>query len=172
MANYPSYYPNNQMPTYQPMYGNQFQNFQPPYQQNLQPTQMSGANIQQFQQMPTGINGKVVPGVENITANDVPMDGSVAFFPRQDMTEIYAKSWNSDGTIRTIVFKPVLDGNPNNLSQSEEKLKIGLSDEATEAFMKRFDELEKRLDDFGLTLAKSSAKSSTSRTKKEAAADE
>ncbi len=171
MANYPSYYPNNQMPAYQPMYGNQFQNFQPPYQQNMAQPQMQ-APQQQIQQMPTGINGKVVPGVENITANDVPMDGSVAFFPRQDMSEIYAKSWNSDGTIRTIVFKPVLEGNPNNLPHTEEKLKFALSDEATEAFMKRFDEIEKRLDDFGLTLTKSSTKSSTSRTKKEVMADE
>ncbi len=171
MANYPNYYPNNQMPTYQPMYGNQYQNFQPPYQQNMANMQMQ-APQQQFQQMPTGINGKVVSSVENITANDVPMDGSVAFFPRQDMAEIYAKSWNSDGTIRTIVFKPVLEGSSNNLSQNEEKLKIGLSDEATEAFMRRFDELEKRLDDFGLTLTKSSIKGSTSRAKKEVAADE
>lgn len=174
MANYPTYYPNNQVPNYQPMYGQQFQNYQPTYQQqNLAGTQMSLPNVQQqqFQQIPTGINGKVVPSVENITANDVPMDGSIAFFPRQDMTEIYAKSWNSDGTIRTIVFKPVLDGNPNNLPQGEEKLKMGLSDEATEIFMKRFDELEKRLDDFGLSLTKSSTKSSTSRTKKEADAE-
>ncbi len=176
MANYPSYYPNNQMGMYQsPVYNPQYQNYQsyqPQYQQNILPTQMSGTSQQQqFQQMPTGINGKVVPSVENITANDVPMDGSVAFFPRQDMAEIYAKSWNSDGTIRTIVFKPVLDGNPNNNPQSEEKLKIGLSDEATEVFMRRFDELEKRLDDFGLSLTKSSTKSSTSRTKKEAGAE-
>ncbi len=169
MANYPSYYPNNQMPTYQPMYGNQFQNFQPPYQQNMNQPQMQ-APQQQFQQMPTGINGKVVPSVENITANDVPMDGSVAFFPRQDMAEIYAKSWNSDGTIKTVIYKPFMD-NPSNPPQSEEKLKIGLSDEATDAFMKRFDELEKRLDDFGLTLTKSSAKTSNSRTKKEADAE-
>ncbi len=171
MANYPSYYPNNQMTTYQPMYNNQYQNFQPPYQQNIPNVQMQ-APQQQFQQMPTGINGKVIPSVENITANDVPMDGSVAFFPRQDMAEIYAKSWNADGTIHTTVFKPVLDGSSYNPSQSEQKLKIGLSDEATEAFMKRFDELEKRVDDFGLTLTKSSTKSSTSRAKKEVADDE
>lgn len=129
MANYPTYYPNNQMPMYQaPMYNQQMQpNLQPQqYQQNIFPTQMAGTS-QQFQQMQSGINGKVVPAVENITANDVPMDGSVAFFPRQDMSEIYAKSWNADGTIRTIVFKPVLDGNPNNMPQAEEKLKIGLT---------------------------------------------
>lgn len=168
MANYPAYYTNNQVPNYQPLYGNQYQNFQPPYQQNMiQAQPQMQAPQQQFQQMPTGINGKVVPSVENITANDVPMDGSVAFFPRQDMAEIYAKSWNSDGTIKTVVYKPFIDS-PSNLSQNEEKLKIGLSEDITEAFMKRFDELEKRLDDFGLTLTKSSTKSSTSRAKKEA----
>lgn len=178
MAQYPSYsYP--QMNPYQNNYNQQIQ--QPymdrmaqlqQYQQNLQmqPAQMSGAN-QQFQQMPVGINGKVVPAVENITANDVPMDGSVAFFPKQDMSEIYAKSWNADGTIRTIVFKPVLDNNPNNLPQSEEKLKIGLSEDVTEAFMKRFDEIEKRLDDFGLSLTKSLTKSTKSLTKKEVEAE-
>lgn len=110
MANYANYYQNN-MPQYQvPAYVPQTQPYSKiqQFQQNMLPTQMSGAN-QQFQQVPNGISGKVVPAVENITANDVPMDGSIAFFPRQDMSEIYAKSWNADGTIRTIVFKPVLD---------------------------------------------------------------
>ena len=46
-----------------------------------------------------------------------------------------------------MTFKPVFNDNPNNVSSDTEKLKIGLSDEVTEAFMKRFDELEKRIDD-------------------------
>lgn len=170
MANYPAYYPNNQVPNYQPLYGQQYQNFQPPYQQNLAQSQMQVPQ-QQFQQMPVGINGKVVPSVENITANDVPMDGSVAFFPRQDMTEIYAKSWNSDGTIRTIVFKPVLDGNPNNLPQNEEKLKIGLSEDVTEAFMKRFDDIADRIEKLEKSMTTPTTKSSGSRAKKEADAE-
>lgn len=105
------------------------------YAQTLQqiPSQMPVQNL--------GINGKVVPSVENITANDVPMDGSVAFFPKQDMSEIYAKSWNADGTIRTIVFKPVLNDIANNLSHEPEKMKFDLSDECTGAFMGKFDEL-------------------------------
>ena len=36
------------MPTYQPMYGNQYQNFQPPYQQNMIGAQMQVPQ-QQFQ---------------------------------------------------------------------------------------------------------------------------
>lgn len=92
-------------------YGNQQRIEQP--QNYFQPAQTQ--QIQQPQMTPIGINGKIVPSVENITANDVPMDGSVAFFPKQDMSEIYAKSWNSDGTIRTIVFKPVLNDIANGL---------------------------------------------------------
>lgn len=68
------------------------------------------ASYQRYQQPePTqGISGRVVQAVETINPNEVPMDGSVAFFPKQDLTEIYAKSWNADGTIRTLTFKPAL----------------------------------------------------------------
>ena len=78
------------------------------------------ANIQRFQsqeqiqpqiqqpmpQQIAGINGRIVQTVENINANEVPMDGSMAFFPKQDMSEIYVKGWNADGTIKTVVYKP------------------------------------------------------------------
>lgn len=103
----------NQM--YQPysqqtMYG-QYNSYYPyQYQQpryDLQQNQPLFNQQQSIQpQQQTGLNGKVVQAVEQITANDVPMDGSVAVFPKQDMSEIYTKSWNADGTIRTIVYKP------------------------------------------------------------------
>ena len=46
----------------------------------------------------------------------------------------------------------------------EEKLKIGISDEVTEAFMKRFDELEKRIEDL---IPKPTTKTIATRAKKE-----
>lgn len=133
------------------------------YQQNLQqpvvPTQMSGAN----QQM--NVIGKIVDSVDVVKATDVPMDGNMYYFPKADGTEIFGKQWLSSGQTRILTFKPVFDDDTNNVSNTEEKLKLGLSDEATEVFMKRFDELEKRLDDF---MAKSTTKTTTSRAKKEA----
>ena len=121
-------------------------------------------NIQRFQQpqqpeqMQQGIFGKVVQSQDSIVANDVPMNGSVAFFPKSDLSEIYAKQWSADGTISTMVFKPIQNDNHNKLSQDTEKLKIGLSDEATEIFNKHFDtlfskmeELEKKIDEKSLT---------------------
>lgn len=135
-----------------------------PAQNYMQPVQLVPQQpIQQF-----GINGKVVPAVENITANDVPMDGSVAFFPKQDMTEIYAKSWNADGTIRTIVFKPVSSDTVSNLSHDTEKLKFDLSDECTGAFMQKFDELFGKIEQIENRLDKlPSGQRKTSQVKKE-----
>lgn len=131
---------------YNSYYPYQYQ--QPRYdlQQN-QPLFNQQQSIQPQQQV--GLNGKVVQAVEQITANDVPMDGSVAVFPKQDMSEIYTKSWNADGTIRTIVYKPYTASQPGvaNSSADMSKMKMGLSDEATEAFMARFDSLEKRFDE-------------------------
>lgn len=133
------------------------------YQQNLQqpvvPTQMPGAN----QQM--NVIGKIVDSIDVVKATDVPMDGNMYYFPKADGTEIFGKQWLSSGQTRILTFKPVFDDDTNNVSNTEEKLKIGLSDEAAEVFMKRFDELEKRLDDF---MAKSTTKTTTSRAKKEA----
>lgn len=134
----------------------QYQSYQQAYNpmQNIQRFQQP----QQFEQMQQGIFGKVVQSQDSIVANDVPMNGAVAFFPKSDLSEIYAKQWSADGTISTMVFKPVQNDNLNKLSQDTEKLKIGLSDEATEIFNKHFDtlfskmeELEKKIDEKSLT---------------------
>lgn len=116
----------------------QVQNRAIDYQQNI-------PNNYQQNQIVQGINGKIITEMSQITANDVPMDGSVAFFPKQDLSEVYAKSWNADGTIRTVTYKPVLDNEPKNVPTGTEKLKCELSDEATEGIMSKFDEISDRL---------------------------
>ena len=69
------------------------------------PTQTPGA----YQQ--PGLIGKMVNDVSMVSPNDVPMDGNIAIFPKNDMSEIYCKQWKQDGTIQTVVYKPVLDQN-------------------------------------------------------------
>lgn len=71
-----------------------------PYIPAQTPISASPQNIQR------GLNGMIIQSADNITADSVPMDGSIAVFPKQDLSEIYVKNWNSDGTIRTLVFKP------------------------------------------------------------------
>ena len=137
------------------------------YQQNLQPAQIPVT----YPQQPQGIIGRAVNDFSEITANDVPMDGRSAVFPKNDMSEIQVRTWGNDGKIITTSYKPILE-HKNQMADisilESEKLKIRLSDDVTAAFMKRFDDIEKRLDEFAI---KSAVKTSTSRTKKEADAE-
>ena len=122
-------------------------NFLQNYQQSLQQPAMLTPNsgISMTNQMST--IGKVVDSIDIVKATDIPMDGNSYYFPKADGTEVYCKQWLQNGTTRILTFKPVFEDNPNNLSSDAEKLKISLSDDVTEVFMKRFDELEKRIDD-------------------------
>ncbi len=159
MQPYQTFYPqmnnNYQMPMQNPYMDRmaQLQQYQQSLQQPLTPTQMSGAN-----QMST--LGKMVDSIDVVKATDIPMDGNAYYFPKADGTEVYCKQWLQNGTTRILTFKPVFEDNPNNLSSDTEKLKISLSDEVTDVFMKRFDELEKRIDDL-------MPKKTTARAKKE-----
>lgn len=131
---------NNYMPMQNP-YADRM-NFLQNYQQSLQQQPMQ-INQQPIPQQVSGINGRIVQTVENINANEVPMDGSMAFFPKQDMSEIYVKGWNADGTIRTIVYKPYTapkDNQTVNSMPDAENAKFTLSDESTQLFLNKFDE--------------------------------
>ena len=136
-------------------------NFLQNYQQSLQQP-VVGAQMSLANQM--SALGKMVDSIDVVKATDIPMDGNAYYFPKADGTEVYCKQWLQNGTTRILTFKPVLEDNPNNVSSDTEKLKISLSDEVTDVFMKRFDELEKRFDDL---IPKPTAKTTTTRTKKE-----
>ena len=75
------------------------------YQQNLQPAQMPGT----YPQQPQGIIGRSVNDFSEITANDVPMDGRSAVFPKNDMSEIQVRTWGNDGKIIATSYKPILE---------------------------------------------------------------
>ena len=146
MQPYQTFYPqmnnNYQMPMQNPYMDRmaQLQQYQQSLQQPIAPTQTPVSN-----QM-TAL-GKMVDSIDVVKATDIPMDGNAYYFPKADGTEVYCKQWLQNGTTRILTFKPVFEDSTNNLSYDTEKLKISISDEVTEAFMKRFDELEKRIDD-------------------------
>ena len=77
MQTYPQYYPqmNNYGQQYNPQqpYMDRLAGLQQ-YQQTLQQPQMVGTQMS-LPNQPIGLNGKMVDAVEQITANDVPMDG-------------------------------------------------------------------------------------------------
>ena len=138
-----------QMMTYTPSYNayqyNPVQRFQ---EQQLPQQPVQQIPQQQNLQIQAGINGRMVAAVEQIAANDVPMDGSVAFFPKQDLTEIYAKQWGADGSIKTVVYKPYTapqDNQTVNSMANTENAKFTLSDESTQLFLNKFEELSEKI---------------------------
>ena len=161
-----------QMMTYTPGYNaypyNPMQRFQ---EQQLPQQTVQQMPQQQNLQIQAGINGRMVATVEQIAANDVPMDGSVAFFPKQDLTEIYAKQWGADGSIKTVVYKPYTEPKNSqgiNNIENAENLKIDLSDESTAVFMRKFDEIFNKFDELENKMCKNStSQRKTSTLKKE-----
>lgn len=61
---------------------------------------------QYFSQRFMSIPGRTINDPGEVTPQEVPMDGSVSLFPKNDYSCIYAKTWNKDGTITTIRFIP------------------------------------------------------------------
>ena len=139
-------------------------NYMQQYQQNLQPVQQQNVPVQTQQLM--GISGRIVRSVEQITANEVPMDGSVAFFPKQDLSEIYAKQWDADGTIKTAIYRPVMDKDVNT-QEDDQKQQITIPDDVTKVFMDRFDELSGKIEQLENSLTKSSTNQRKTSTKKD-----
>ena len=166
-----------QMMTYTPGYNaypyNTMQRFQ---EQQLPQQPVQQVPQQQNLQTQAGINGRMVASVEQIAANDVPMDGSVAFFPKQDLTEIYAQQWGADGSIKTVVYKPYTDHKNSqgiNNTENVENLKIDLSDESTAVFMQKFDEIFNKFDELESKMCKSStSQRKTSTLKKDGGVNE
>lgn len=54
----------------------------------------------------SNLTGRMVSNENEITPNEVPMDGSLGLFPTSDGNFIFVKQWQSDGTIKTIRFVP------------------------------------------------------------------
>ena len=88
-----NYYPNNFYGNYP--YGNSY-------------AQMSNSAPNTFNQSYTSNNllGKIVDGEEVVKATEVPF-GGYGVFPKADLSEVYIKTWNNDGTARIMKFQPI-----------------------------------------------------------------
>lgn len=70
-------------------------------------------------QKPLGLQGKTVDNIEVVKATDIPLDGSVSYFPLVDGSSIITKQLQADGTSRMIVYKPVETQQPKQVEEKE-----------------------------------------------------
>lgn len=79
---------------------------------------------------PSLINGRPVDNLEEITAGEVPLNGSLALFPKRDGSMIYVKSTNGNGTIDTKCYIPApetfVDDTPEQPSISNQDIMAGI----------------------------------------------
>lgn len=102
---------NNYYPNYNQFYGQmqmpKIANAQP--MQSVQPMQtMEQYQPQQIYKQ-IGLQGKSVDSIDVVKAMDIPLDGSVSYFPLVDGTAIVTKQLQADGTSKTVVYKPIED---------------------------------------------------------------
>ena len=63
------------------------------------------------------LNGKMVDSIEVVKATEVPI-GGYGLFPKADLSEIYIKSWNNNGTTSVITFVPAQTSITQNETQT------------------------------------------------------
>ena len=93
------------------MYGNNY-GFNPYYQQQrFQNTEQQPmmTTYQQPMQLtkPSYLLGKSVDNIDVVKATDIPLDGSISYFPLTNGTAIITKQLQNDGTSKTIIYKPI-----------------------------------------------------------------
>lgn len=108
------------------------------YPQYQQPQQIQQQFPQQIMPQQAGLCGRMVNSVEEVTANDVPMNAPFAIFPKADGSEVYIKSWSANGLIQTVTYKPKIDGKQNELPKEDTATLIA-------PIMERLDQIEAKI---------------------------
>ena len=112
--------------------------------------QISNMQAQQMQQQPqmfnnqnmalNQLNGKIVENKDIVSVTEIPV-GGYGFFPKADLSEIYLKMWNSSGTTDTIIFRPVAKENPQDKTDTINKI------------LEKIDNLENKVGPISLAIA-------------------
>lgn len=119
--------------------------YQPPRveQTNQQPMLTSYQPSMQLTK-PTGLLGKSVDNIDVVKAMDIPLDGSISYFPLTDGSAIVSKQLQNDGTSKIVVYKPTQE-------EKEEAVKYATIEDLQNAIndidLSKFDDLEDDLEE-------------------------
>ena len=103
--------------------GNYPYNYANQYVPQPQPQQFISQPMAPQTQHPQSLNGKIVDSEDVVKATEVPI-GGYGIFPKADLSEIYIKSWNNNGTTSIITFKPIIQEVKEPQTVEDNSLKI------------------------------------------------
>jgi hypothetical protein len=98
----------NYYPNYNQFYGQTIPQGMP----KIQPMEQQFpqyAQPQPIYKQPVGLQGKSVDSIDVVKAMDIPLDGTISYFPLTDGTAIVTKQLQQDGSSKTMVYKPVVE---------------------------------------------------------------
>lgn len=124
-------------------YGTPYQPAQNYNRMNTDTTQMYPQPQVQPITKPLGLLGKSVDSVDVVKATDIPLDGSISYFPLADGSAIVTKRLKADGTSETIVYKPSKKEEP---TEKVEYVTRDMFDKTINEF--NFDELDDLKEEF------------------------
>lgn len=100
---------------YYPMYNNPYYSpYGQPQNQRVPQMEQQFSQPQQFFKQVNSLQGKSVDSVEVVKAMDIPLDGSISYFPLTDGSAIISKQLQMDGTSKTIIYQPVKEQKEEN----------------------------------------------------------
>lgn len=113
------YFPQNYQSSPYPL-----QNMQAVYQQRYDMQQVpqpynQGYVQAQVNQNQIPLQGKMVDSIDVVKAYDVPLTGEPVFFPKIDLSEIYTKQIQPNGTSKTNIYRLVEANEPENDSKEK-----------------------------------------------------
>ena len=139
MNYYPTNFYSNYPQTQQSLYG--YNQAQIPNYQNQ--TQMSVQNNQ--------IPGKIVDSQEVARVSDIPF-GGYGVFPKADLSEVFVKVWNNNGTTSLLCFKPMVEGNiVQEQDKEERRYHEGSSQNNYDKMQEKIEMLERKIDELQKT---------------------
>ena len=95
---------------YVPQFNNRMQQPEQSYQQYSQPTQQTyPQNPQTYPQASLGLQGKLIDNAEVVKVTEIPMDGSISYFPLANGSAILTKQLQVDGTSKVVIYKPATE---------------------------------------------------------------
>lgn len=85
----------------------QQQRFQNIEQQPIMPTYQQPMQLAKS----SYLLGKSVDNIDVVKATDIPLDGSISYFPLTDGSAIVSKQLQMDGTSKMVIYKPIKENN-------------------------------------------------------------
>ena len=142
----------NYYPNFNQFYGQSVQ----PMQQipKVQPVEQQYPQYSQTQpvyKQPVGLQGKSVDSIEVVKAMDIPLDFSISYFPLTDGSAIVTKQLQTDGTSKTVVYKPIDTENSEDTLKyiTEDKFKdfISENENSVKDFKNDMKEIKRQVED-------------------------